>query len=302
MHFKVEHSTTYTYAQAASSSQSLVHLRPLHHARQRLRAYRLAVDPAPELISERIDYFGNCEQRVEVRGRHSVLNITSYSDLETLPVQDIEPERFAPWETMVAPGRVHTALDVMAAEVALESPLVPVSSDYASIARQFFTPGRPIFQAALDFNTYVHRHFTYKPGATNVSTPVEDVIRLRVGVCQDFAHVALACLRSLGLSARYVSGYVETSTPSGAPHLEGSAASHAWISLRVSDSQWIDFDPTNDCLAGERHITVAHGRDFGDVSPIKGVIVGGAGQEVTVGVSVLRQGPSLPQVQSQSQS
>jgi len=302
MRFKVDHSTLYTYAQAASSSQSLVHLRPQHHARQHLLSYRLVVDPAPVVVSERIDYFGNCEQRVEVQGRHSVLNITSHSELETFPLVDIQPERFQAWESLVAANRVHTAADVMAAEVALESPLVPINRDYAMIARQFFTPGRNILLAATEFNAFLHRDFTYKPGATNVSTPVEDVVRLKAGVCQDFAHVALACLRSLGLSARYVSGYVETSTPSGAPVLEGSSASHAWISLRCGQSQWIDFDPTNDCLAGERHITVAHGRDFGDVTPIKGVIVGGAGQEVTVGVSVIRQSPTLVRSQSQSQS
>ena len=208
-------------------------------------------------------------------------------------------EETPPWEAvrdLWRNARVDASVDggglmgeaVDAVEFAFASPMVPVGAEFAEFAAPAFTPGRPLLAAALGLNHLIHTGFAYDPQATTVTTPVAEAFARRRGVCQDFAQVMLACLRSLGLSARYVSGYLETQPPPGCERLVGADASHAWVSLFCPDHGWIDLDPTNDCLVGDRHITVANGRDFADVSPIKGVILGGGQHAVSVSVDVLR--------------
>ena len=170
----------------------------------------------------------------------------------------------------------------------LEIKPVPVGPEFAAYASPEFPPGRPVLEGLLALTHRVFHDFTFDPRATEVSTPVAEVLRNRAGVCQDFAHLMLACLRSLGLPARYVSGYLETAPPPGATRLLGADASHAWISLFCGEAAgWVDADPTNNILPGERHITVAWGRDFSDVSPLRGVTLGAGGQSLAVAVDVI---------------
>jgi transglutaminase-like putative cysteine protease len=173
-------------------------------------------------------------------------------------------------------------------EFRLESPFVPLADDLADYAWECFTPGRPILDAAVDLTHRIHSEFQFDPDFTTVATPVSEVFRHKRGVCQDFAHLMLSCLRSIGLAARYVSGYLETDPPPGQPRLEGADASHAWVSLHVPGMGWFDFDPTNNCRPSGKHIVVAVGRDYGDVTPLKGVILGGGTHRLTVSVDVRR--------------
>jgi transglutaminase-like putative cysteine protease len=289
MRFRIEHATRYAYSATASASTSLLHLRPRTlPGRQELQEWSLTVHPLPGAASERLDYFGNSEHMVEVRGGHAQLDLVAVSVVQTMTPPVLEALLNESWERFRAPWRASRADEVAAAELALESPLVPQGAEYAQLAAESFLPGRGLYAALQAFNHQLHGLLRYQPGATTISTPVDTVLSQRAGVCQDFAHVMLASLRSLGLAGRYVSGYIETSVPGTGDALVGADASHAWVSVRCGDAGWIDFDPTNDCIAGERHITVAYGRDFSDVSPVKGVVVGGSGQEVTVGVTVQR--------------
>ena len=172
-----------------------------------------------------------------------------------------------------------------------DSPYVVGNDDIHEYALQSFTPGRPILAATMDLTSRIFREFQYRGGVSDVSTPVSDVFAMRQGVCQDFAHLEIACLRSLGLAARYVSGYLLTRPPEGKEKLVGSDASHAWVSVFAGDAGWVDFDPTNNVIPGVEHITFAWGRDYGDVSPINGFIVGGGAHQVSVAVDV-SSGPS----------
>ena len=174
-----------------------------------------------------------------------------------------------------------------AAEFSFASPYVPRHADFVAYAQPSFAPGRPVLEGARDLMRRIHADFEYATQATDVNTPALEALALRKGVCQDLAHVMLGCLRSLGLAARYVSGYLLTEPPAGQPRLVGSDASHAWVRVWCPVNGWIEFDPTNDCLAGSGHVTLAIGRDYGDVTPVRGVIRGGGRHALAVRVSVL---------------
>ncbi len=291
MRYSVVHSTAFAYSQNASSSRSLMHLTPRRTPRQRVLDHRLAVDPTPMSWHRRDDWFGNHVSSFEVRGTHCGLTVVATSELEVDDPSPLAAELSPPWEdARELVSSPHSDGDLSAAEFSAESPLVPVAPAYAALAATFFTPRRRIIDAAVEFNSFINRSFAYQAGVTTISTPVDDVLRDGRGVCQDFAHVAISSLRSLGLAARYVSGYVETESSRDGSRLTGADASHAWISLHCGDLGWVDLDPTNDCIAGVRHVMVAYGRDFADVSPIKGVIIGGGHQDVSVSVSVRKSG------------
>ena len=179
------------------------------------------------------------------------------------------------------------AADPTWVEWTLPSALVPLGRDYAAFAASSFPAGRPLLDAALDLTHRIHTGFTYDTEATSIATPVAEVLATRRGVCQDFAHLMLACLRSLGLPARYVSGYLETTPPAGQPRLRGADASHAWCAVHDPALGWLDCDPTNGCLVGERHVTLAWGRDYADVSPVTGIVLGGGAHGVGVAVDVI---------------
>ncbi len=293
MRYRLNHQTVFSYGAAATSSRSLAHLRPRETTRQRVIEHSFDIAPGSSAVASQIDYFGNLQHLIEISEPHASLTIASRAEVDVDPLPPLMRMMSPPWESArgAAPPVDEAGLD--AAQFALESPHVPVGAAYAAIASPFFAPAAPILESALGFNAHLHRLLSYQPGSTSISTPIDAVIAGRRGVCQDFAHVALACLRSLGLSARYVSGYLHTGNgerdADGGGRMIGADASHAWISLRCGELGWIDLDPTNDCLAGQSHITVAYGRDFSDVTPVKGVLVGGgSGQEVSVAVTVER--------------
>jgi transglutaminase-like putative cysteine protease len=223
-----------------------------------------------------------------VQEPHERLIVEARSRVEVLPTEKpLDLEASPPWEQVrdqLAEGGDEQLLQAI--EFTFESPYATGNDDVHDYAAQSFTPGRPILDAAMDLTERIYREFEYRGGVSDVSTPVREVFAMRKGVCQDFAHLELACLRSLGLAARYVSGYLLTRPPPGKEKLVGSDASHAWLSLWSADAGWVDFDPTNNRIPDDEHVTVGWGRDYGDVSPINGFIVGGGAHQVTVAVDV----------------
>ncbi|HSO20151.1 MAG TPA: transglutaminase family protein, partial [Desulfosarcina sp.] len=222
-----------------------------------------------------------------VQQPHEALVMTAESLVQTFAPVALPTDATAPWESVVRRLAVHERPDELdACQFVFASPLVARSQPIKAYAHSSFPPGRPVLEGAVDLMGRIFRDFTYDKSATTVDTPVEQVLADRKGVCQDFAHLAIGGLRSLGLAARYVSGYLETQPPPGKPKLLGADASHAWLSLFVPDAGWVDLDPTNNLIPGEKHVTLAGGRDYGDVTPVKGVVTGGGVHTLSVTVDV----------------
>lgn len=290
--YRIRHQTSYVYQYPVLHAHHLAHLRPRRLDYQSPRRSFLEIAPAPRDQHRQEDYFGNDCDVLEVLSPHERLEVVAVSEVEvrdraTLahiaegPCKSLKWRRAA--EQLAAEQRL-----LFAREFCFDSPLVrahPVLHEYAAPS---FGEGRPLLAAVLELNDRVHSDFRYEPASTDVSTPLAQVMRERRGVCQDFAHVMLGCLRSMGLAARYVSGYLETMPPPGQPRLVGNDASHAWVAAFVPGLGWLDLDPTNALLPNQSHITVACGRDFSDVSPLKGVVLGGGRHSVKVGVDVQR--------------
>jgi transglutaminase-like putative cysteine protease len=290
MSYRVRHVTEYMYSDAVSTSHHELHLRPRAMPGQFVSDELVTVTPEPALRRERIDWFGNPATHLAIHARHTRLAVTStfIVDINREP----PPEDDGSWEAARDWVRAGADAEARAAvEMAMPSPRVLPSEAARAFAEPSFTPGRPLAEAATDLMHRIHKEFKYDPVATDVATPVDEVLRGRRGVCQDFAHVMLACLRAFGLTARYVSGYLVT-TRAGTngsnndPALLGADASHAWVSVRLPGGAWLDLDPTNDVVPTDRHIVVAVGRDFGDVTPMRGVLLGGGRHELIVGVDV----------------
>lgn len=288
MEYLVRHKTVYRYLQDVSSSCHVSHLLPRDTPRQAVVTAELGISPLPLRCQQRNDYFGNVQNLFTIEEPHTVLEVTSQSCVVVEPPQSLDSRHDVAWETVRALLEAAGNDDACeAVQYLFDSPQIAITPDMAVYAQQSFTPGRGILSAAADLTSRVHRDFRYDTTVTDAYTPVEKVFRIRAGVCQDLAHVAIAALRSIGLSARYVSGYLLTSPPPGQPRLVGADASHAWFSVWVPDCGWVDFDPTNNMQAGETHITAAWGRDYADVAPISGVITGGGDHIVEVGVDVV---------------
>ncbi|ADC61493.1 transglutaminase family protein [Allochromatium vinosum] len=289
MRYKVQHVTRYDYADPVSLCHSIAHLKPIDTRAQRCLSTSLRVDPWPAVSREHEDFFGNRVSYFSIQQAHRALEVTAVSEVEIMPVPTPPPERTTPWELVLE--RLYDRGDGLMSDArifTLPSPQVPLDDEARAFAAVSFTPGRPILEATLDLMTRIHREIEYDPTATTVATPVAEVMRQRRGVCQDFAHIAISGLRGLGLAARYVSGYLETLPPPGQVKLQGADASHAWFSVLVPDHGWIDFDPTNDCIPVEQHITTAIGRDFQDVTPLRGIFYGGGQHDLSVAVDVNR--------------
>lgn len=289
MLYAVTHRTSYRYAAPVSVSHHLSHLRPRMMSRQEVLDYTLEVNPAPVVISDHDDYHGNAATFFSMGSPHDRLTITSRSRVRVSPQILPEASRTLPWQVV----RDRCASDVLTADSAVgefcfSSQYVNRKPAFADYAAQSFVKDRPLLEAVIDFTARIFRDFKFDSKATTVATPLDEVFKKRRGVCQDFAHLGIACLRSLGLPARYVSGYLETLPPPGKQRLVGADASHAWLSVWCPEHGWIDADPTNNVLPSDRHVTVAWGRDFSDVSPVRGVVVGGGGHSVGVGVDVAR--------------
>jgi transglutaminase-like putative cysteine protease len=289
--YEITHTTTYQYMGDVSVSHHLLRLAPRQWAKQALLSHELIVEPAPAVLCSHNDYFGNPAHFIGIERAHPQLVITSRSRLAVAPAFVPEPSETPAWEAVRARCRDdHSGRALEAHEFTYDSPLVSAHHDFAHYAAPSFTTGRPILEAVTDLSRRIHRDFVFDSKATTVSTPVLDVLKKRRGVCQDFAHLEIACLRSLGLPARYVSGYLETDPPPGQPKLRGVDASHAWVSFFCPGIGWMDVDPTNNCLPSLRHITIAVGRDYGDVAPIRGVLIGSQSQTLRVAVDVTAQG------------
>jgi len=288
MIYQVQHTTTYTYPGTVSVCHNEVYLRPRDSAQQRCTAHEFVVLPEPAVCSQHVDFFGNVVTFFAVQEPHRTLTVTARSTVEVTPRQGLLADHTPAWETVrdtLRHDRSAAALE--AYQYLFDSPHVTCSARLRHYAAASFRPGQPFLAAVLDLARRIHTDFTYDPQATLVSTPLHDVLQARRGVCQDFAQVQIGCLRSLGLAARYVSGYLVTHPLPDSPRLVGADASHAWVSVYCPGYGWLDVDPTNNVLLSEWHITVALGRDYSDVSPIKGVCLGGGQHTMQVAVDVV---------------
>jgi transglutaminase-like putative cysteine protease len=287
MRYALVHRTVYEYGDAVTVSHHAARLHPKTLPRQSCSGFSLEIIPEPAVRSVRVDYFGNEVCYFGIQQIHYRLEITAKSEVAVDDAPAISLENSPPWDEVVALFYDPVSPDVVAPyEFVFDSPYLRASMRLADYARQSFWPNTPLLVGVQDLNRRIHRDFTFDSVATTVATPLEEVLEKRRGVCQDFAHVAIASLRSIGLPARYVSGYLRTTPPAGQERLVGVDASHAWFSVYCPGMGWIDFDPTNDVLASSSHITLAYGRDFGDVSPVSGILTGGGQHEVKVGVDV----------------
>lgn len=282
--YTVRHSTKYEYELPVLHAQHLAHLRPRGSALQVIERCEMSVVPGASSASHGEDYFGNDVDRIEVAMPHNLLEVVATSTVEVKAGKALAELAHSEvlWEAAL-PG---AAVVPMVDGFRFDSPLVRAHQALREYALPTFSTGRRYIDALAEFNQRINEEFSYEPSTTEISTPLAQVLRERRGVCQDFAHVAVGCLRSLGLAARYVSGYLETNPPPGMPRLVGADASHAWASAWVPGLGWVDFDPTNNAFPGTQHITVSWGRDFSDVSPLKGVVLGGGEHRIRVGVDV----------------
>ncbi len=288
MKYKIAHLTTYEYSELVPFCQNELHLAPRNHPGQTCRYHRLIVRPTPASSGKRFDYFGNPVNYFAIQEGHHRLMVSAVSKVDLHPRPHPEPDQTTAWEMVRERlSQDRSVIGLEAYQFCFDSPFIRSSRDLYEYALASFTPERPVLEALLDLTARVYHDFTYDPAATTVRTPLEEVFAMRRGVCQDLAHVQIACLRSLGLAARYVSGYLRTSPPEGKPRLVGADASHAWISLYCGSAGWIDADPTNNCLPFLEHVTVAWGRDYGDVCPIHGLFVGGGNHVMQVAVNML---------------
>ena len=284
MRYDLLHETHYSYESPVVLSQQLLHLTPRVVEGQRLDAHAIDVEPTPSESATRDDYFGNPVRQFMLAAPHSALTVRARSTVEVLP--RVAPAPAGPWDALRDRLRAEgTGAPLEPMEFLYESPHVEFSRDLAAYAEPSFTPGRELVDAALDLMRRIHAEFKFDPKATSVSTPLREVLAKRRGVCQDFAHFMAGCLRMLGLPARYLSGYILTTPPPGKPRLVGADASHAWISLWTGGG-WLDLDPTNNMRVGDQHIALGWGRDFSDVTPMRGVILGGGEQTLAVRVTV----------------
>ncbi|MCC5886241.1 MAG: transglutaminase family protein [Gammaproteobacteria bacterium] len=289
MRYRVTHVTRYDYSEQVTLCHNEARLTPSTEGRQHCHRYLLTVTPTPRMMRERRDYFGNRVTYFGVESPHSELVVSMVSEVvtEAAPAQlQLGSER--PWEQIR--DAVHAGEDAdlrLLQQFVCDSALVRTLPELSAYALESFTPGRGVMEAAMNLTNRIYADFKYDPTATTISTPLAQVWREKRGVCQDFAHLAIAALRGIGLPAGYVSGYLETIPPEGQKKLVGSDASHAWFSLYLPDVGWLEFDPTNDQMPTEQYIVLARGRDYADVSPLNGVIYGGGPHTMDVSVDVL---------------
>ncbi len=290
--YRIIHRTTYTYESPVTVCHYLARLAPRALPGQECPWHEIHIRPEPVERATRMDYFGNTTLYFEIAGAHSKLEVISRSLVEVNNPDPVDPLRTPTWESLRDSCATSLKQSIFSAsELTYPSSLVPTGPAFADYARPSFPAGRPILDGVSDLNRRINHDFLFDPKATDIATPVTKVLEQRRGVCQDFAQVMIACLRSLGLPARYVSGYLETRPPPGQERLIGADASHAWVSVFCGEQfGWIDADPTNNVLPSDRYVTVAWGRDFSDVSPLRGVTIGSGEQSLQVAVDVLPEG------------
>jgi transglutaminase-like putative cysteine protease len=291
MKYQIRHLTRYEYSGPATLSHNEARILPRNLPWQTCLDYQLSIAPSPVRLRERTDFFGNRVAYFSTESVHDSLEVLVTSEVETLsrPAQDIFSA--ITWQdavTDVAQALKTGNRDCIAARLyVLESPFVRQQPALLAYAEDSFGMGRDLRDASLDLNQRLYDEFTYDPEFTTTATPVHEVLANKRGVCQDFAHLMIGCLRSLGLPARYVSGYMETSPPPGQEKLLGADATHAWVAVFIPGWGWLEVDPTNGCMPDERYIILGWGRDFADVTPLKGVMTGGGEHQLTVAVDVV---------------
>ena len=287
MIYEIVHTTEYQYAMAAEACHNLLRLDPRTIGAQTCLEMKLAIDPEPGKLHTYIDYFGNQVRSFAVLEPHYKLSITSTSRVDVAPCLAADVNDSLSWSDvrrLVRAGQDDASIDAL--QYVFNSMYVRAGEALRQYAQTSFPAETPVLAGAFDLTRRIQQDFAYDQSATTIDTSVEDVLERRCGVCQDFAHLQIACLRSLGLPARYVSGYLRTQNHADQPRLEGADASHAWVSIYCPRNGWTDFDPTNGCLVADGHIVLGWGRDFHDVSPVKGVVLGGAGSKLRVAVDV----------------
>lgn len=307
MKYRITHSTVYNYSQPVGLCQNEARLQPRDFWRQRCESCHFEITPEPMDFREFVDYFGNRVVYFAVQQPHRQLAVTAISEVTLFPAPCCDGYPSLSWEQirdwLQDPAGSASGLRLSQARPQdqdveqallearyhlLDSPMIAAGSELADYARPSFQPERPLLDVVRDLMQRIYADFTYDPAFTTIATPLSEVLRHRRGVCQDFAHLAIGCLRSFGLAARYVSGYVETQPPPGEERLIGADASHAWFAVYLPGDGWLEFDPTHNKVPFDRHITLAWGRDFSDVTPLKGIVYGGGQHGLSVSVDVLR--------------
>jgi transglutaminase-like putative cysteine protease len=317
MKLQITHQTTYDYLPAVETAQHMAYLQPVSNRYQQLLSHSLLISPTPAQMTQTLDVFGNPRCFFSLQSPHTVLDVVALSVVST--TTRLLPLSLTSWEQTREQFRYRSGgLFDAATEFVFASPFCPRAPEFAAYARPSFTPGASVLAAAFDLMQRIHTDFVYESQSTQINTPALEALAQRKGVCQDFAHIMIACLRTMGIAARYVSGYLLTQAAPGTIKLKGSDASHAWVAVYAPDlppgERWCDFDPTNNRAGwhspGEDYVTLATGRDFADVSPIRGVIHGGASHTLYVGVTVepapddaqVNQTSGRPKIQQQTQS
>ncbi len=286
--YRVLHETHYRYQREVTLSQQLLHMTPRSSEYQECLSHWIRSDPDSQDWANHLDYFGNATRHLTLSSPHRTLDVKAESVVALRP----RPGRARidgspPWETLRDSLRQSDDASTLEPfQFLYESPHIACSVELAHYALASFTHARPVLEAAFDLTERIHRDFEFDGAATTIATPLSDVIKGRRGVCQDFAHLMIGCLRTLGLACRYVSGYILTTPPPGHARLVGADASHAWVSVFCPGFGWVDFDPTNRCLVQDEHITLGWGRDFSDVTPMRGIVLGGGEQDLVVRVTV----------------
>jgi transglutaminase-like putative cysteine protease len=281
--YRLHHATTYDYAEPVVIGTHFMHLLPRERPGQIVREAQLDISPVPDSRRDEIDHFGNCTTTVSLTGAHKQFAVSLSATVEVSQPAPPPADQTPRWEAIAAWGQQ----DPQVAEFCLPSKLAMPAGEIADYAAVSFLPGRKILDALLELTQRIFTEMNYKPGVTNNFTTAQQILHTRTGVCQDYAHVMLACLRALGLPGRYVSGYLRTSPPPGQIKRRGADQSHAWIGVWLGpEIGWVDFDPTNNLLVSDEHVTLAWGRDFADVSPLRGIILGGGRHILHVGVDL----------------
>ena len=279
MKYTIQHKTSYSYLEPVSLCHNIARLVPRNTREQTCTNTTIHISPKPDRINEYEDFFGNKIIYFSIEKEHWELSVHVTSEVDRIPGNlqaGIQEESY---------GNIEP-LDIK--QYIFQTPMTAWDNQILEFARRSFSPGRSIYEAALELTERIFTEFEYKPGYTTIATPLAVVMKQRKGVCQDFTHLAIACLRSVGLPARYVSGYIETQSPDGVEKLIGVDASHAWFSVYIPERGWTDFDPTNNCLVSDQHITIGWGRDYSDIAPLEGIILSSGSHELSVSVDVKR--------------
>lgn len=287
LRYLVEHQTHYQYDSVVTQSQQLLHLVPRETPFQQCLSHVLQCDPHPSEQAHRTDFFGNHNDYLTILAPHQQLKVTSRFEVACQARPTLDAYQQSPaWEEVAWMMQHQASRHTDASRFLYACAKIKPNEALAQFARERICANQPILLAAMALTRHMFNTFKFDAQATDVSTPLDEVLRGKRGVCQDFAHLMIGALRSLGLPCRYVSGYILTHPPAGKPRMVGADASHAWVSVYCPVYGWVDFDPTNDCLVQQEHITVAWGRDFSDVSPMRGVVLGGGQQHLKVSVTV----------------